>query len=82
MRKEYRIYGEEGLLNERREKLNLGGQLKKDDSVKRCLARAKARIKYLTEVLKIMVSERYQAINIVFWKQSSGRFVTDLCTLA
>lgn len=47
-RKTYRIYGEEGLLNERRGKSNLGGRPKKDDSVKRRLARAEARIKYLT----------------------------------
>lgn len=54
-RKTYRIYGEEGLLNERRGKSNLGGRPKKDDSVERRLARAEARIKYLTaenELLK------------------------------
>ncbi len=54
-RKTYRIYGEEGLLNERRGKSNLGGRPKKDDSVERRLAKAEARIKYLTaenELLK------------------------------
>jgi len=54
-RKTYRIYGEEGLLNERREKSNLRGRPKKGDSVKRRLAKAEAQIKYLTaenELLK------------------------------
>jgi len=70
----------------------------KDDSVERRLARAEARIKYLTaenellkktrssrkrgEVPKLTASERYQAINIVLRKQSSSRFMTDLCMLA
>lgn len=47
-RKTDRIYGEEGLLNERREKSNLEGRPKKDDSVERRLVKAEARIKYLT----------------------------------
>lgn len=54
-RKTYRIYGEEGLLNERRGKSNLGGPPKKDDSIERLLEKAEARIKYLTaenELLK------------------------------
>ncbi len=34
------------------------------------------------EVPKLTTSERYQAINIVLRKQSSSRFVTDLCMLA
>lgn len=48
MEKTYRIYGEEGLLNERRGKSNLGGQPKKDDSVERRLAKVEERIMYLT----------------------------------
>jgi hypothetical protein len=54
-RKTYRISGEEGFLNERRGKSNLGGRPKKDDSVERRLAKAEARITYLTaenELLK------------------------------
>ncbi|MGX1264090.1 transposase [Rossellomorea marisflavi] len=54
-RRTYRMYGEEGLLNDRRGKSNLGGRPKQDESVERRLAKAEARIKYLTaenELLK------------------------------
>jgi len=54
-RKTYQTYGTEGLLTERRGKSNAGGRPKQDDSLERRLAKAEARIKYLTaenELLK------------------------------
>ncbi|WP_454266134.1 IS3 family transposase [Rossellomorea marisflavi] len=97
-RRTYRMYGEEGLQNDRRGKSNLGGRPKQDESVEQRLAKAEARIKYLTaenelpkkarssrkrgETPSLTATERYQAINMVVQKLSSGRFVTELCTLA
>ena len=55
-RKTYQTHGTEGLLTERRGKSNAGGgRPKQDDSLEQRLAKAEARIKYLTaenELLK------------------------------
>lgn len=55
-RKTYQTHGTEGLLTERRGKSNAGGgRPKRDDSLEQRLAKAEARIKYLTaenELLK------------------------------
>lgn len=54
-RRTYRTDGEDGLLNNKRGKTLGGGRPKKDESMERRLAKAEARIKYLTaenELLK------------------------------
>ncbi|WP_370251113.1 MULTISPECIES: IS3 family transposase [unclassified Exiguobacterium] len=97
-RKTYRIYGTDGLLNDRRGKSNAGGRPKPDDSLERRLAKAEARVKYLTaenelfkkargtreagETHRLTPKERYQVINTVIRTFRLKNLVRPLCEIA
>ncbi|WP_370276283.1 IS3 family transposase, partial [Exiguobacterium sp. SH5S4] len=97
-RRTYRKDGEDGLLNDKRGKALGGGRPKTDESMERRLAKAEARIKYLTaengtlkkarevrragETYELTPAAKYQAINTVIRIAQLKNLVRPLCEIA